>query len=1175
MCNLNALSHRYVIAVLLAFFSIWPDSIFAELIHHYRLDETFQHEMVSDAIGSAKGIPTELYKGDTGVHGGAYFFDQTRPDFLNFGQANLSFPENEFTLTFWVNFSSSGMDEYERLLDSGDSVSFAELSKGFSLYFQGGAFQFHGSDGANKVVTTTLPMDIAADSWYLVALRYTPSRKPGRKADGQIKVSSIALGGHTINEASIAYSTNSLLHMLGSLSHTSELWVGASPALAADVSLALDGTLDDIRIYDNTLTDLEIAELYNAAIPVGGALRWLFNVDGDFEGWTANNVVNEQVDGGLYSMDTAEADPQLISPTSLKLDLTGVDNIYVGLMNKTSATTARIHFQTNSAKDLAFHFVDFTVSANDDEVKNYVVDMSQHSKWRGTLNRVRIDVPDGVHGGLSYDRIAIGQSANRPNIVFIMADDLGWRDVAVNGSTFYKTPTIDQLALEGINYPNAFSANPLCSPTRAGILTGQYPARLRFNSPAGHVATVTLDPTVYTSAEPYLPSTSVGSRTRLPNGYVTYAEVLKTAGYSTGFIGKWHLGKGRYIPEYQGFDYVIGGRHHPGPPGGYFAPFYSDSNIPTILPDGRRIQEGDHINDVLAAFAVDFLEHNRNKPFLLNLWWYDVHSPFQAKSDLRNSYIGQSSADGRQRSATMGAMVESMDAGMGVLLSKLESLGLDDDTIVIFTSDNGGWMYTWITEDLALPTNNYPSRGGKSTIWDGGSHVPFMVKWPGVVTPGQTSEDLINNMDVYATILDMVDLEPYDSSALDSRSLVPSLLGQPPLNNDTIFVQFPISSPATGTFPGAWVRQDNMKLIRFFHGNGKRNDHRYELYDIAADPTESNNLAARQAGLVKRLDGLLEAHLQDTDALIPLANPAYVPPVFQGWVPNHGVWVQSGTDGRLKLMSNSFLPALDSPDLSDLGIPRVVRLQMQSRSHGNGRIWWKIQGDADFTLKQSMAFNVTHDNIERVIEVPIDPGARVTRIRFQPSSDYFETDVALIELLDKDGTSLANYSFLDSDGDGMRDQQEVFNERDPRDASDLAFEFNTNGDIQGWAGINITNLAAENGLFSGYSTSGDPHVYNDRFSFDANRVSELRIRYRADANGAFQFFWGHESAHIASSISLNYTGNGAWENMRIDTSKIGAEWDDHNITLLRFDPGATVNANWAIDWIRSMGSNEN
>jgi arylsulfatase A-like enzyme len=999
------------------------------------MDETFQHELVIDAIGSANGTAKEIHKGEAGVLGGMYIFDETGPGFLDIGQSNQNFPTDSFTLAFWVGFSKNGMDEYERLLDAGNHVSLAKLSSGFSLYYQAGALQFHGSDGENKVATSNSAAGILADTWYLVVLRYTPSSAPGRKADGKIQITTIALGGDSINEASIDSSTASMSHSLGSLNWSSELRIGASRALSDNAALALDGTLDDFRVYDYTLGDSEISELYNAALPSGGALRWLFNVDGDFEGWTAKNVTKEKIEGGLYSMEIAGDEPQLLSPESLNLDLTKVDKVLLRLLNRTSATRARIFFQTDSEGDFAAQRVDFTVSANDDQLKEYVIDMSRHPDWRGTLSRILIAFPDGVSGAISYDRIAIGQSASRPNIVFIMADDLGWRDIAANGSTFYKTPNIDQLAKESVNYHNAFSPSPLCSPTRAGILTGQYPARIRFNTAAGHLNTLILDPSVETSTVSYLPSTPVGSRTRLPNGYVTYAEVLKAAGYSTAFIGKWHLGKGWHIPEYQGFDYVVGGRHHPGPPGGYFAPFYRDSNIPASLPDGRPVQNGEHINDVLATFAGNFLELNRNKPFLLNLWWYDVHSPAEAKADLRNSYVGQTSVDGRQKSATMGAMVESMDVGVGAVLRKLESLGLDDDTIVIFTSDNGGWMYEWLVQDQALPTSNYPSRGGKSTIWDGGSHVPFMVKWPGVVAPGQTSDDLVNNIDVYATILDMVDLDPYDASVLDSTSLVPSLLGQPPLNNDTIFVQFPISYSVTGSFPGAWVRQSNMKLIRFFHGNGRKNDHRYELYDINADPMESNNLADRQSKLVAQLDDLLEAHLQDTDALIPLPNPAYVPPVFQGWVPNHGVWVQSGNGGRLKMMSNSFLPALDSPDLSDLSIPRLVRLQMQSRSHGNGRIWWKLQGDDDFTLKQSMAFNVVHDNVERLIEVPINPGARVTQIRFQPSSDYFETDVALIELLDESGASLALYSFLDSDGDGMNDRLEALNAREPVDAS--------------------------------------------------------------------------------------------------------------------------------------------
>lgn len=1148
----------------------------ASLVHHYKLDETFQYQAVKDSVGAIDGIASELYRGETGVRGGAYIFKESDPDSINLGPGGQVLPTSSFTITFWVNFNPAGRDAGERLLDCGNSDSLGSLTEGFALYHSGNAIQFHGSDGTNSTSTAFSADNLTAGEWYLVVLRYVPDNSPGGAPDGELSIATLALGTDYTNAASVGGSTEVQAHNLGALTSNTAFLAGASPALPADTALALDGLLDDIRVYDNVLSDSEIATLYNAAIPTGGALRWLFNVTGDQEGWTGVNVTNETVAAGIYSMDLAGTDPQVISPPGLNVDLTGVDKLHVRLKNETDSTQARIFFSTSTAPGFQGHYVDVTISANDTSFQEYEVDMSSHPDWKDVLTRLRLDVPNSPgttgSGRVSFDRIALGDSGKRPNIIFVLADDLGWKDISANGSTFYQTPNIDRLAQEGINYPNAFSANPLCSPTRAAALTGQYPGRVRYNSPNGHIAAAVLDPVVNPTANAYLPATTVGSRSRLPNGYVTYAELLKASGYATAFIGKWHLGQDQYIPDNQGFDLVIGGRKHPGPPGGYFAPFSADSNIPTQLPDGSTVQAGDHINDVLAAFAADYVEDNRNKPFLLNMWWYDVHGPFQAKPELRAKYLGQSSADGRQHSATMGAMVESLDDGMGILLDKLEQLGLAEDTIVIFTSDNGGWMYTWLAEDQALPTSNYPSRAGKATIWNGGTHVPFIVRWPGVVSPGQVSEDLVNNMDVYSTILEMAGVEPYDATVLDSQSLVPSLTGQPPLNNDTIYVQFPQAPLATASFPGAWVRQGDTKLIRFFHGNGGENNHRYELYNLADDPGETNNLANARPDLVAQLDALIEAHLLETESLVPAVNPNYVPPVFDEWTPNDGVWIQPGTNGRLKMVSNSFFPALDSPAFSGLPTPAKVRVRMQSRSFGDGRIWWQTAGDTDFNLEQSQGFPVTHDNTDRFVEIPINPGAPITRLRYQPSTDYYQTDLTSIELLDAHNNVIYFTSFSDTDGDGMSDGTEYSRGRDPDYAGDLAFEFHPIDSLDGWTSNN-TSVSVTDGLISGTASSNDPQLQRTGFEFAGSEINEIRIKLRASSSGTVQFFWGHAGADNYSAtrrLDLDYNHTLGWQYLHVDTVGIGAEWTDRTITRLRIDPINVSGASWDIDWIRAI-----
>jgi len=230
----------------------------------------------------------------------------------------------------------------------------------------------------------------------------------------------------------------------------------------------------------------------------------------------------------------------------------------------------------------------------------------------------------------------------------------------------------------------------LCSPTRASILTGQYPARLRLTTPACHLPQEVLDPRVPDRASPHHHVVMPETRTRLPNDYVTFAEVLKTAGYRTALLGKWHLGREPYLPESQGFDVVVGGRHHPGPPGGYFAPWPCET-----LPQSP---DGTHIDDAITSEAIKFLENNRDNAFLLNLWFYCVHAPFEAKQPLIEKYRAKAKADpaNRQTNPVMGAMIETLDENVGRVLDVLKRLGLSENTLVIFTSDNGGNMYNFV-----------------------------------------------------------------------------------------------------------------------------------------------------------------------------------------------------------------------------------------------------------------------------------------------------------------------------------------------------------------------------------------------------------------------------------------------------------------------------------------------
>ncbi len=457
-----------------------------------------------------------------------------------------------------------------------------------------------------------------------------------------------------------------------------------------------------------------------------------------------------------------------------------------------------------------------------------------------------------------------GRGSGPPNIVFILADDLGWRDTGIYGSTYYETPSIDALAAQGRLFTNAYAASPLCSPTRASILTGQNPGRLRFTAPHGHLPEAILDPVVPDTAAPDKKVTIPQSRTRLPNEYVTYAEVLKEASYATAFVGKWHLGSAPYIPEKQGFDVVVGGRGHPGPPGGYFAPWPVET-----LPD---VPEGTHISDAITDEAIRFVKDHRDEPFLLNLWFYDVHAPFQAREDLKAKYASLEDPQRLQDSQTMGAMIEVMDRNIGRVMDTLSELGLAENTIVIFTSDNGGNMYNEV-DGGTTPTNNAPLRSGKGNIYEGGVRVPLIVRWPGVTYPGSVSQEVVSSVDYFPTLLDILDLPAPSGQVLDGVSLVPALKNEP-FDQEAMYVHFPHLVPATGNWPATSVRQGDWKLIRRYC-QGPDQEDRYELYDLRTDVGELRDVSNQEPQKTAELRDRVGGWLQETQALVPTCNPAY------------------------------------------------------------------------------------------------------------------------------------------------------------------------------------------------------------------------------------------------------------------------------------------------------------
>lgn len=443
------------------------------------------------------------------------------------------------------------------------------------------------------------------------------------------------------------------------------------------------------------------------------------------------------------------------------------------------------------------------------------------------------------------------QSQERPpNVLFILADDLGWRDVGFMGNERIATPHLDALASRGTIFTQAYANAGNCAPTRACLLSGQYPPRhgvYTVGSPArGESRRRRLIP--------------VPNRTVLATEIVTLAEAFQAAGYATAHFGKWHLGpaEGPHSPQAQGFDRNVGGGER-GHPKSYFSPYDNPA-----LPDGPP---GEHLTDRLTDEALHFLEANRDRPFFIYLPYYAVHTPLQAKSEVAARYEGRW-PPGEKPLPVYAAMVETMDANIGRLLARLEALGLTERTIVVFTSDNGPY-FPASTAD--------PLRGSKGMLYEGGIRVPALVCWPGRVPAGAGSGIPMLSLDWYPTLLDMAGLAAPQGHALDGISLWPALRPGREAPERPLFWHFPAYLEAYRGMAGHWrttpagaIRRGRWKLLEFFE------DGRRELYDLVADPEESNNLIDKKPEVAEALFRQLVAWRKKTGAPVPTErNPDY------------------------------------------------------------------------------------------------------------------------------------------------------------------------------------------------------------------------------------------------------------------------------------------------------------
>ena len=383
--------------------------------------------------------------------------------------------------------------------------------------------------------------------------------------------------------------------------------------------------------------------------------------------------------------------------------------------------------------------------------------------------------------------------AKRPNVLFILADDLGWADTELYGHTeFYKTPNIARLAERGMTFTRAYAASPLCSPTRASILTGQNPARHGITSPGCHLPKVVLEATAPSKGNPAMKAVPPAPPTRLTTDHYTLAEALKDAGYSTAHFGKWHLGREPYSPLEHGFDIDIPHWPGPGPAGSFVAPWK--------FPDFDPNTPDEHIEDRMAKEAVAYMNERvaASQPFFLNYWMFSVHAPFDAKRDLIEKYKQTAKPEDAQRSPTYAAMIESMDDAVGALLDAIDRLKIADDTIIVFFSDNGGNMYNEV--DGTTPTSNRPLRGGKASMWEGGVRVPCVIAWPGDTKPASRCDAVIQSDDFYPSLLEMLELKPKPEQVFDGVSFVPALEGKPHDRGAT-FTYFPHNPPVPDWMP--------------------------------------------------------------------------------------------------------------------------------------------------------------------------------------------------------------------------------------------------------------------------------------------------------------------------------------------------------------------------------------
>ncbi|MGC6424479.1 MAG: sulfatase [Lentimonas sp.] len=443
-----------------------------------------------------------------------------------------------------------------------------------------------------------------------------------------------------------------------------------------------------------------------------------------------------------------------------------------------------------------------------------------------------------------------------PNIVMVMVDDLGLYELNCYGFDAVDTPYANRLAAEGMLFTNAYAGAPVCSPSRAAVMSGQSPARLHLTNHISNAHFAPENPILLNAPE----------IKALPLETITFAERLRDAGYACGFFGKWHLSLQKpnsgnrvvdesTLPDHQGFENNVGGNGNGGPSGGWFSPYQNP-----YLENGP---EGEYLPVRLAREATHYIEANKDKPFMICMWNYTVHSPIATTEALTEKYRKRKKAGAAINNPVYAGMIEAADTVLGTLMEKLDELGLSDNTLIVLTSDNGG--FNW-----EHPKDKPPLRKTKGWLYEGGLRVPLIVRWPGKVAQGTVNDNRITHLDFYPTFMEAAGIAEDPSIPLDGKSIVPVLTGESEFERGPVFFHYPNYAWHAKNRLGGVVIEGDYKLLNWY------DDDSVELYNVRKDISEANDLAKQNPELTERLKQKLQRWLKEIDANMPPRNPDYI-----------------------------------------------------------------------------------------------------------------------------------------------------------------------------------------------------------------------------------------------------------------------------------------------------------